>query len=69
MHSVAVSDAMVALGRDSRLDEMKCRAAGLAGLMHVTLGKALMPLDLNKPAENGPTTASGAKLAPRARAR
>ena len=49
MHSVAVCALMVALGRDSGLDEDECRAAGLAGLMH-DLGKALMPLEvLNKP--------------------
>jgi HD-GYP domain-containing protein (c-di-GMP phosphodiesterase class II) len=49
MHSVAVCALMVALGRTLGLDEMACRAAGLAGLMH-DVGKALMPLEvLNKP--------------------
>ncbi len=49
MHSVAVCALMVALGRESGLDETQCRAAGLAGLLH-DLGKAVMPLDvLNKP--------------------
>lgn len=49
MHSVAVCALMVALGRESGLDDAACREAGLAGLLH-DLGKAVMPLDvLNKP--------------------
>lgn len=49
LHSVAVCALMTALAREAGLDEEKCRAAGLAGLLH-DLGKALMPLEiLNKP--------------------
>ena len=49
MHSVAVCALMVALARQSNMDEDGCREAGLAGLMH-DIGKALMPLDvLSKP--------------------
>ena len=49
MHSVAVCALMVALARQTGVDEDGCRAAGLAGLMH-DIGKALMPLEvLNKP--------------------
>ena len=49
MHSVAVCALMVALARQTGMDEDDCRAAGLAGLMH-DVGKAVMPLDvLNKP--------------------
>ena len=49
MHSLAVCALMVALGRQTGLDENGCREAGLAGLMH-DIGKALMPLEvLNKP--------------------
>ncbi len=49
MHSVAVCALMVALARQSGMDEECCRAAGLAGLLH-DVGKALMPLELlNKP--------------------
>ena len=49
MHSVAVCAMMVALARQTGMDEDGCRTAGLAGLMH-DIGKALMPLDLlNKP--------------------
>jgi HD-GYP domain-containing protein (c-di-GMP phosphodiesterase class II) len=49
MHSVATCALMVALGRQLKLDEDGCRAAGLAGLLH-DIGKAVMPLDvLNKP--------------------
>ncbi len=49
MHSVAVCALMVALARQTGMNEEDCRAAGLAGLMH-DVGKALMPLDvLTKP--------------------
>ena len=49
MHSLAVCALMVALGRQTGMDEAECRAAGLAGLMH-DLGKVMMPIDvLNKP--------------------
>jgi len=49
MHSVAVCALMVALARQMGLDAERCRAAGMAGLMH-DIGKAAMPLDmLNKP--------------------
>jgi HD-GYP domain-containing protein (c-di-GMP phosphodiesterase class II) len=49
MHSVAVCALMVAMGRQLGFDEVRCRDAGLAGLLHDT-GKALMPLEiLNKP--------------------
>lgn len=49
MHSVAVCALMVALGRQTGMDEETCREAGMAGLLH-DIGKALMPLDvLNKP--------------------
>ncbi|MCY7316488.1 MAG: HD-GYP domain-containing protein [Rubrivivax sp.] len=49
MHSVAVCGLMVALARQSGLDDSRCREAGLAGLMH-DIGKVLMPLEvLNKP--------------------
>ena len=49
MHSVAVCALMVALARQTGMNEDDCRAAGLAGLMH-DVGKAVMPLDvLNKP--------------------
>ena len=49
MHSVAVCALMVALARQLGHDEDRCRAAGLAGLVH-DVGKALMPTDvLNKP--------------------
>ncbi|MEY4417009.1 MAG: hypothetical protein RIQ53_4302 [Pseudomonadota bacterium] len=49
MHSVAVCALMVALGRQLGLDELRCRQAGLAGLLH-DLGKAAIPLEvLNKP--------------------
>lgn len=49
MHSVAVCALMVALARQTGMDEDACRVAGLAGLLH-DIGKALMPLDvLNKP--------------------
>jgi HD-GYP domain-containing protein (c-di-GMP phosphodiesterase class II) len=48
MHSVAVCVLMVALARQLGHDEDRCRAAGLAGLVH-DVGKALMPTDvLNK---------------------
>ncbi len=51
MHSVAVCALMVALGRQMELDDVACREAGLAGLLH-DLGKAAIPLDiLNKPAK------------------
>jgi HD-GYP domain-containing protein (c-di-GMP phosphodiesterase class II) len=51
MHSVAVCALMVALGRQMGLDDVACREAGMAGLLH-DLGKAAMPLDiLNKPAK------------------
>jgi HD-GYP domain-containing protein (c-di-GMP phosphodiesterase class II) len=49
LHSVAVCALMVALGRQLGLDDERCRAAGLAGLLH-DLGKAAMPdALLNKP--------------------
>jgi len=49
MHSVAVCALMVALARQTGLDEEATRMAGLAGLLH-DLGKAAIPLDiLNKP--------------------
>jgi putative nucleotidyltransferase with HDIG domain len=49
MHSVAVCALMVALARQMGLDAGRCRAAGMAGLMH-DIGKAAMPLAvLNKP--------------------
>ncbi len=49
MHSIAVCALMVALARQTGLDDARCREAGLAGLMH-DIGKALMPLEvLNKP--------------------
>ena len=51
MHSVAVCALMVALARQTGLDDDGCREAGLAGLMH-DVGKALVPLELlNKPAK------------------
>ncbi|MET3133881.1 HD-GYP domain-containing protein (c-di-GMP phosphodiesterase class II) [Oxalobacteraceae bacterium GrIS 1.11] len=49
MHSVAVCALMVALGRALGLDEVACRDAGVAGLLH-DIGKAFIPLAiLNKP--------------------
>jgi HD-GYP domain-containing protein (c-di-GMP phosphodiesterase class II) len=49
MHSVAVCALMVSLGRQLGLDDMQCRDAGLAGMLH-DLGKAAMPQEiLNKP--------------------
>jgi HD-GYP domain-containing protein (c-di-GMP phosphodiesterase class II) len=49
MHSVAVCALMVSLSRQMGLDDVTCRDAGLAGLLH-DLGKAAMPLSiLNKP--------------------
>jgi putative nucleotidyltransferase with HDIG domain len=49
LHSVAVCALMVALGRQLGFDGERCRAAGLAGMLH-DLGKAAMPTDiLNKP--------------------
>jgi putative nucleotidyltransferase with HDIG domain len=49
MHSVAVCALMVALARQLGLDADRCRAAGMAGLLH-DIGKAAMPLVvLNKP--------------------
>src|SRR5574337_107735 len=49
MHSVAVCALMVALARQTGLDEDACRMAGLAGLLPA-LGKAAIPLAvLNKP--------------------
>lgn len=51
MHSVAVCALMVALARQTGLNDDGCREAGLAGLMH-DVGKALVPLELlNKPAK------------------
>ena len=51
MHSVAVCALMVALARQTGMDDDGCREAGLAGLMH-DIGKALVPLELlNKPAK------------------
>ena len=51
MHSVAVCALMVALARQTGLDDDGCREAGLAGLMH-DVGKAMVPLELlNKPAK------------------
>ena len=51
MHSVAVCALMVALARQTGLDDDGCREAGLAGLMH-DVGKALVPLELlNKPSK------------------
>jgi HD-GYP domain-containing protein (c-di-GMP phosphodiesterase class II) len=49
MHSVAVCALMIALGRQLGFDEARCRAAGLAGLLH-DIGKTAIPLAvLNKP--------------------
>jgi HD-GYP domain-containing protein (c-di-GMP phosphodiesterase class II) len=49
MHSVAVCALMVTLARQMGWDDLACREAGLAGLLH-DLGKAAMPLAiLNKP--------------------
>jgi HD-GYP domain-containing protein (c-di-GMP phosphodiesterase class II) len=49
MHSVAVCALMVVLGKQLGLDELECREAGLAGLLH-DIGKSMMPLAiLNKP--------------------
>jgi HD-GYP domain-containing protein (c-di-GMP phosphodiesterase class II) len=49
MHSVAVCALMVVLGKQLGLDEVRCREAGLAGLLH-DIGKSMMPLAiLNKP--------------------
>ncbi len=49
MHSVAVCALMVALARQTGMDDAQSRAAGFAGLLH-DLGKMDVPLDLlNKP--------------------
>ena len=49
MHSVAVCALMLALARQTGMDEDACRMAGLAGLLH-DLGKAAIALAvLNKP--------------------
>src|SRR5450830_432552 len=49
MHSVAVITLMVALGRTLGMDEIACKEAGLAGLLH-DIGKAFIPLSiLHKP--------------------
>jgi putative nucleotidyltransferase with HDIG domain len=54
MHSVAVCALMVALGRQLGLDDVQCREAGMAGMLH-DLGKAAMPQDvLNKPGKLTP---------------
>jgi HD-GYP domain-containing protein (c-di-GMP phosphodiesterase class II) len=54
MHSVAVCALMVSLGRALDMDELQCREAGLAGLLH-DLGKAVTPMDvLNKPGKLTP---------------
>ena len=49
MHSVAVCALMVSLGRQLGLNDVQCRDAGMAGMLH-DLGKAAMPQEiLNKP--------------------
>jgi putative nucleotidyltransferase with HDIG domain len=49
MHSVSVCALMVSLGRQLGLDDVTCRDAGMAGLLH-DLGKAAMPQEIiNKP--------------------
>jgi HD-GYP domain-containing protein (c-di-GMP phosphodiesterase class II) len=49
MHSVAVCALMIALGRQTGLDEELNHRLGIAGLLH-DLGKAMVPLEiLNKP--------------------
>jgi len=49
MHSVAVCALMIALGRTLGMDEVACKEAGLAGLLH-DIGKSFIPLGLlNKP--------------------
>jgi len=49
MHSVAVCTLMVALGRTLGMDEIACKEAGLAGLLH-DIGKAFIPIGiLHKP--------------------
>ncbi|EJL93457.1 HD-GYP domain-containing protein [Herbaspirillum sp. CF444] len=49
MHSVAVCTLMVALGRTLGMDEVACKEAGLAGLLH-DVGKAFIPVEiLHKP--------------------
>jgi putative nucleotidyltransferase with HDIG domain len=49
MHSVSVCALMVSLGRQLGLDDIMCRDAGMAGLLH-DLGKAAMPQEIiNKP--------------------
>lgn len=55
MHSVAVCTLMVALGRTIGMDEVACKEAGLAGLLH-DVGKAFIPVSiLHKPASLTPT--------------
>jgi HD-GYP domain-containing protein (c-di-GMP phosphodiesterase class II) len=54
MHSVAVCALMVALGRQLGLNDVQCRDAGMAGMLH-DLGKAVMPQEiLNKPGKLTP---------------
>src|SRR5450830_563261 len=49
MHSVAVCTLMVALGRTLGMDEIACKEAGLAGLLH-DIRKAFIPIGiLHKP--------------------
>ena len=65
MHSVAVCALMVSLGREIGMNEVECREAGLAGMLH-DLGKALMPQEiLNKPGKLTPEEFDIIKTHPR----
>lgn len=45
LHSLAVSAMMVALARQTGMDEERCRLAGLAGLLH-NVGMAMVPSEI-----------------------
>ena len=47
LHSLAVSALMVALARQTGMDEERCRLAGLAGLLH-NVGMAMVPAEIIK---------------------